>query len=89
MEHSLHIASKHFVEAVAPASPTSICKKVKVVLAKARDNGELDLDEFNKALTSINAGDQANNNDGNSNDGDGSFTPGDSLGKTLALVKQV
>ena len=87
MEHSLHIASKHFVEAVAPASPTSICKKVKAALAKARDNGKLNLDEFNKALTSINAGDQANNNDGDDSDSD--FTPGDSLRKALALVKQV
>jgi hypothetical protein len=91
MEHSLHIASKHFVEAVAPASPTSICKKIKAALTKARDNGELNLDEFNKALTSINAGDQANNNDDDSDDGngDGNFMPGDSLGKALALMKQV
>jgi hypothetical protein len=86
MEHSLHIASKHFVEAVAPASPTSIRKKVKAALAKARDNGELDLDEFNEALTSIGAGDPGNADDDNDNS---DFTPGDSLGKALALVKQV
>jgi hypothetical protein len=85
MEHSLHIASKHFVEAVAPASPTSIRRKVKAALVKARDNGELNLNEFNDALTSINTGDQDNDDDDDGSD----FTTGDSLGKALALVKQV
>jgi hypothetical protein len=28
MEHSLHIACKHFVEAIAPASPAAVHKKV-------------------------------------------------------------
>ena len=96
MEHSLHVASKHFVEAVAPASPTSICKKVKAALVKARNNGELNLDEFDEALSSIdlenvgdqNDGDGDEDDDGNDDD-DSDFTPGDSLGKALALVKQV
>jgi hypothetical protein len=100
MEHSLHIASKHFVEAMAPVSPISIRKKVKAALVMARNNGELDLDEFDKALSAIdleNVGDQGDgDSDGDGNgDGDGAdgddddFTPGDSLGKALALVKQV
>jgi hypothetical protein len=29
MEHSLHIACKHFVEAIAPASPAAIRRKVQ------------------------------------------------------------
>jgi hypothetical protein len=97
MEHSLHIAAKHFVEAVSPSSPISIRKKVKAALAKARDNGELGLNEFNEAVASINPGDQGDS-DSDSDDEDGNgdkdddysdFKPGDSLGKALALVKQV
>jgi len=30
MEHSLHIACKHFVETVTPASPSAIHKKMKM-----------------------------------------------------------
>ena len=65
IEHSLHLVSKHFVEAVAPPSPTSICKKVKAALLKAHNNGKLNLDEFDKVLSTIDLGDQS---DG---DGDG------------------
>jgi len=95
MEHSLHIAAKHFVEAVAPASPTSIRKKVKAALRKAHMNGNLgdlneefshiDLpqdftdDEFNQMVE----GDDSDSDD------DDDLTSGDSLGKALALVKQV
>ena len=88
MEHSLHLASKHFVEAVAPPSPTSVCKKVKAALLKAHNNRKLNFDEFDKVLSTINLEDQS---DGDDLDGDydSNFTPGDSLGKALALVKQV
>jgi hypothetical protein len=91
MEHSLHIASKHFVEAVAPASLTSIHKKVKAALVKAHNNGKLNLDEFDEALSWINFGNQndGDGDDDDNDDDDSNFTPGDSLGKVLALVKQV
>jgi len=96
MEYSLYIVSKHFVEAVASALLTSIREKVKVALVKAHNNGKLNFDEFDEALSLIdleNIGDQ-NNGDGgrdsNDDDNDNSdFTPGDSLGKALALVKQL
>ena len=58
MEHSLHLAAKHFVEAIVPASHMS--------------NEDLFEGE----------------NDSNDDD-DPEFTSGDSLGKALALVKQV
>lgn len=61
MEHSLHIAAKHFVETVAPTSSTSIRQ---------------------------NAGTGSDKSDSESDDLD-DFTAGDSLGKALALVKQV
>jgi hypothetical protein len=56
-----------------------------VALAKAQDDGELDLDVFNEALISIdleNVGEE-------SEDDNTDFMPGDALGKALALVKQV
>ena len=83
MEHSLHIALKHFVEAVALVSPTSICKKVKVALVKAHNDGELDLDEFDKPLSMIDLengdqGDGDGDGDGDRDNGDGdNFMPGD------------
>lgn len=92
MEHSLHLASKHFVEAVAPPSPTSVRKKVKAALLKAHNNGKLNLDEFDKVLSTIDLGDQSDGDgesDGDDGGYDSNFTPGDSLGKALALVKQV
>ncbi|KAG6806576.1 hypothetical protein H0H92_010774, partial [Tricholoma furcatifolium] len=83
MEHSLHLAAKHFVEAVAPASPKSLRKKIEAALSRARELGALDLDELDKALSQFNldALDDMNEED--------DFTPGDSLGKALALVKQI
>ncbi|KAF8799820.1 hypothetical protein BYT27DRAFT_7217371 [Phlegmacium glaucopus] len=51
MEHSLHIACKHFVETIAPASPREVRKKVRAALKKATGiTGDLDLDELDNAL---------------------------------------
>ena len=62
MEHSLHVAVKHFVEKLAPHS-----RKKGNVGSNYEDIGE----------------------DSNTDDDDDDLEPGDSLGKTLALVKQV
>lgn len=70
MEHSLHIAVKHFVEAIAPTSPKSLCKKVNQDFASIDDDDNAPLDP---------------DLDSESED----FTSGDSLGKALALVKQL
>lgn len=86
MEHSLHIACKHFVEGVAPTSPTAICK-IKAALDNASLHGELDLDQLNGQLAAL----DFENIDGDDNDSDADieFSPGNALGKALALVKQV
>ena len=98
MEHSVHIASKHFMEVVAPASPTMVCKKVKVALKWAKQNGSLDLDSFDSELAELGIDDWEDGNRGNNlvneedsdiTDEDADFTAGDVLGKALALVKQV
>jgi hypothetical protein len=60
MEHSLHIAAKHFVETVAPASAASIRQN-----AGGGDESDSESDDL------------------------ADLAAGDSLGKALALVKQV
>lgn len=66
MEHAIHIACKHFVEAVAPTSPRKF---------KGKAN----------AANQPSDGPSANEEESS----DDEFTPGDALGKALALVKQV
>jgi hypothetical protein len=64
MEHSLHLAAKHFVQTIVP-------------LSKKRGTSGADEE-----------GDSAS--DGEDNDGnDEDIDAGDSLGKAIALVKQV
>lgn len=88
MEHSLHIACNHFVEAISPASPDAIHKKVKDALKKASPNGELDLHQFDNKLTDLGL---ENNGEPETNEGDDTdveFSSGDALRKALVLVKQ-
>src|ERR1700722_8919564 len=96
MEHSLHLAAKHFVKTVSPISPASIRKKTAAALKMAREGLCLDEAEYDKALFSVDH-DYDVNDDGESDgsgpepddwDEDLCFSPGDSLGKALALVKQ-
>jgi hypothetical protein len=73
MEHSLHLGAGHFVKAVAPTSSHKIMKKV---------------DQLSANLADIEDGDE----NGSSNDDDDSgvgYEVADSIGKSLALVKQV
>ncbi|KAF9002760.1 hypothetical protein BDQ17DRAFT_1326512 [Cyathus striatus] len=76
MEHAVHLSAKHFVQTIAPTSPSMINKKIKAVLKKLSCKGNLDLDEFNKELAKIDLEVE--------NEGDASNL----LGKALALVKQ-
>lgn len=98
MEHSLHLAAKHFVEVISPVSPSSVLKKATVALRLAREGGHLSMEELNRALYMVDAdgGDDDNSEDGNGyssgpglDDDETDFSPGDALGKALALVKQV
>src|ERR1700678_4269367 len=82
MEHSLHIAAKHFVEAVAPASTAAIRKKVK----KARKSGDLFLHNLDTVLSKTNGND--GHNEDEDEDEDTEFVSGDSLGKAIALVRR-
>ena len=83
MEHSVHIASKHFVEAVTPAFPSTVRKKVKAALKQARASHDAELAD----LGINNWEDEEEDSDITDEDLD--FTAGDVLGKALMLVKQV
>ena len=74
MEHSLHLAAKHFVQAVAPH-----CKKrgASATDSDGEDNGDNGDDE------------DGNEDDDDDDDDDEVIDAGDSLGKAIALVKQV
>jgi hypothetical protein len=91
--------SKHFVQSVLPVTPASIQKKASAVLKMARDGAHLSMDEFDRAMYVLDsdyiAGDGIDGDDTYSDGDDGGeyvdegITPGDLLGKVLALVKQV
>jgi hypothetical protein len=67
MEHSLHLAAKHFVQSIAPCS------------SKKADNPGTDTEDDPVP----------DNIDDDDDDDDDDIDAGDSLGKAIALVKQV
>ena len=92
MEHSLHIACKHFVETIAPALPVALCKKVHAAIKKAKDaDSNVNLDKPDDALATLNLKNAEGSDDPDSDRSDNEleFTAGDVLAKALALVKQV
>jgi len=93
MEHVVHLGAGHFIRVVSPTSARTLIKKFK----KALRNGELDDD---LALNADLGGNDDDNDDNGSDDGNNgnnddaaseaaAFTVGDTIGKSLALVKQV
>ena len=66
MEHSLHLAAKHFVETIAPGF--------------SKQHGASDINT---------EGVYVEDDEDASNDDDDDFDTADSLGKAIALVKQV
>jgi hypothetical protein len=87
MEHVLHIAYKHFVKSVAPASSCMIYKEVKEVLKRASLDGDLDLDQLDDELVGLGLGSDDGNDNKGDDDDDMEFLAGDALVKALALVK--
>jgi hypothetical protein len=89
MEHAVHLGAGHFIRVVSPTSTRTLIKKVK----KAFRNAGLDDDDINlDTLGGDDDNDDENDdNDDNDNEGssDGTFSIGDTIGKSLALVKQV
>ena len=91
MEHAVHLSAGHFIRTVSPTSARALAKKIK----KAFRDGELGDDAILVADLENDDDDDNDDNDDNDDDGDnaaseaGNFTVGDTIGKSLALVKQV
>lgn len=89
MEHGLHLGAQHFVSASAPAPGRAILKRVQEVLDRTMsDDEELDIDQLNDELAALGF-------DGESDpipEGEEAavaFKATDTIGKAMALIKQV
>ncbi|KAF8143063.1 hypothetical protein K438DRAFT_1945978 [Mycena galopus ATCC 62051] len=87
IKHAIHIASKHFIEKVAPTPPKSLKKKICLLLNEACSSGELSEDDVAKVLASL--GDDGDGPDSDANTDGTEWTTGDAVGKPLALIKQI
>jgi hypothetical protein len=81
MEHAIHLAAGHFIRVVSPTSARTLAKKLKAFHNVELDDDDITLDP------DLGDDDNGGNNDAASEVGD--FTVGDTIGKSLALVKQV
>lgn len=87
IEHAVHIATKHFVEAVAPTPPKPLNKKIRQLLDEACNNGELDAADVAKVLSTLEG--ESDGDDDGASATESEWTAGDAVGKVLALIKQV
>ena len=83
MEHAVHLGACHFIQVVSPMSAHVLVKKIKKALRDAEiDDTGIDLDIL-----------EADPADENDDDDDAleaeDFSVGDTIGKSLMLVKQV
>ena len=91
MEHSIDLVAPHFIQDVSPLSTQKIVKKLKHALKDVAINDSVDLDALDAHLT---AGGY-DSYKGSEGEGDGdeeifsNFDIANSVGKALALVKQV
>ncbi|KAK6971364.1 ribonuclease H-like domain-containing protein [Favolaschia claudopus] len=87
MEHSVHLAAKHFITRVSPISAKAVVAKAKKLRKELKAaNPDLDDDEIDALL----AAEDEEENEESDEDNEGEVAkPKDALGKALALVKQV
>ena len=86
MKHAVHLSVGHFIQVVSPTSVHILVKKIK----KAFHDTQLNDDniDFN-ALEADLGGDDDNDDADDADDEAADFTIGDTIGKSLVLVKQV
>ncbi len=92
MEHAIHLGAGHFIQVVSPTSAHTVIKKIKKVLRNAElDDDSVDFDALEADLGSNDGDDNTNtnNNDDCATLEEANFTVGDTIGKSLALVRQV
>jgi len=93
MEHSIDLAACHFVQEVSPSSTSKLLKKIKKAFEGADISDTVDLDELDSHFAGFDfnaANEEEEGGDEDVPDADFSqFDIADSIGKALALVKQV
>lgn len=94
MEHAIHLSAGHFNQVVClPTSAHVLVMKIKKAFHNAQlDDDNIDFDALEADLRGdIDDNDNADTNDNNEDADDeaADFTIGDTIGKSLALVKQV
>jgi hypothetical protein len=90
MEHSIDLCARHFIEEVSPSSTAKLLKKIKKAFGDADISDTVDLDALNSQLAGFDFDEEEGGVDEEALDADSSqFDVADSVGKALALVKQV
>ena len=90
MEHAIHLAAGHFIKTVSPTSSRALLKKVKLAFENAQlGEDTVDLDVLETGLTGFSIDEGEDTNDDADDDEELAFRVGDTIGKALALVKQV
>ena len=85
MEHAVHLGACHFIQVVSPTSARVLVKKIKKALCDAKiDDIGIDLN----TLEADPADEDDDDNDDNASEAE-DFSVGDTIGKSLMLVKQV
>jgi hypothetical protein len=88
MEHTINLAAGHFLMAVSPTSSRKLLKKIRAALRNSElDGSSIDFDALDASLEGVD--DEGEEECENDDDDDEEFGVGDSIGKALALVKQV
>jgi hypothetical protein len=87
MEHALHLGAGHFIRVVSPTSGRILVKKIKKAVRDAKlDDDNID---FNVLEADLGGDNSYNDSDESAASEAADFTVGDTIGKSLALVKQV
>ena len=92
MEHAIHLGAGHFIKTVSPTSTPALLKKIKRAFRQAQLHDEtVDLDALDAGLSGFGEeGADESDEDVEADDDESSeFGVGDTIGKALALVKQV
>jgi len=95
MEHAVHLGAGHFIKVVSPTSARTLVKKIRKAFRDAQlDDENIDFDALEADLRGNNDDEQDEDDTNNANDeaddkAAAYFTVGDTIGKSLTLVKQV
>ena len=95
MEHTVHLGTGHFIKVVSPTSACILVKKIRKAFCDAQlDDDNIDFDALEADLRGNNDDEQDEDDTNNANDeaddkAAAYFTVGDTIGKSLTLVKQV